>query len=130
MSIPVSLIPETVAALIPRLASDKPGEVVATAAAIGRQLRKSGVDWHDLATALRGGAGAAAATLHTYADAVRWLLDREHELTGKERRFLRDMRGILSRFEPRPKQARWIVGLAERLGAEWAGPDPDEVGHG
>jgi hypothetical protein len=34
--------------LLPRLDSDQAGEVVATAAAIGRVLRSSGHDWHDL----------------------------------------------------------------------------------
>jgi hypothetical protein len=34
--------------LLPRLDSDQSGEVAATAAAIGRVLRSSGHDWHDL----------------------------------------------------------------------------------
>jgi hypothetical protein len=38
--------------LIPRLGSDHAGEVVATAAAIGRVLRNGGCDWHDLAGAI------------------------------------------------------------------------------
>ena len=38
--------------LIPRLGSDHAGEVVATAAAIGRVLRNGGCDWHDLARAV------------------------------------------------------------------------------
>ena len=126
----VSVIPEKVAVLIPRLASDKPGEVVATAAAIGRHLRKHGADWHDLAAMLTCSAPAATETVSTYAEAVEWLLDREDELTGKERRFVRDMRGILRRYDPRAKQARWLVGLVERLGGEWAGPDPEGAGYG
>ena len=43
---------DKLAALIPRLASDSPGEVAATAAAITRQLSKAGADWHDLADKL------------------------------------------------------------------------------
>ena len=35
--------------LIPLLGSDKPGEVIATASAIGRTLERAGCDWHDLA---------------------------------------------------------------------------------
>ncbi|SFK79182.1 hypothetical protein [Methylocapsa palsarum] len=35
--------------LIPRLASDFDGEVVATARAIGRALKSAGLDWHDVA---------------------------------------------------------------------------------
>ena len=38
--------------LIPLLASDKPGEVVATAAAITRTLKQIGADWHDLTAVL------------------------------------------------------------------------------
>ena len=34
--------------LIPRLASDHDGEVVATVSAIGRTLQGAGLDWHDL----------------------------------------------------------------------------------
>src|SRR5687767_12881680 len=42
-------IPARVAKLLPLLASDKPGEVVAAAAAIGRILHTAGQDWHVLA---------------------------------------------------------------------------------
>ena len=45
-------IRDKLAILIPRLASDRPGEVAATAAAITRQLAKAGADWHDLADQL------------------------------------------------------------------------------
>jgi hypothetical protein len=38
--------------LIPRLASDHPGEVAATAAAITRVLATNKLDWHDLVAAL------------------------------------------------------------------------------
>ncbi len=34
--------------LVPRLASDHPGEVAATVAAIGRTLAGAGLDWHDM----------------------------------------------------------------------------------
>jgi hypothetical protein len=42
-------IPPIVEKLIPRLASDFDGEVVATARAIDRALRANGRDWHDVA---------------------------------------------------------------------------------
>lgn len=42
-------IPARVAKLLPLLGSDKAGEVVATAAAIGRTLTLAGLDWHALA---------------------------------------------------------------------------------
>lgn len=40
------------AKLLPLLSSDQPGEVVATAAAIGRTLIGVGLTWHDLAAAI------------------------------------------------------------------------------
>jgi hypothetical protein len=40
------------AKLLPVLASDKDGEVIATARAIGRTLSAAGADWHDLAAVL------------------------------------------------------------------------------
>jgi hypothetical protein len=45
----MSTPPAILSKLIPLLGSDKPGEVVATASAIGRALRGAGLDWHDLA---------------------------------------------------------------------------------
>ncbi len=42
-------IAERLGKLIPRLASDHDGEVVATVLAIGRTLQGAGLDWHDLA---------------------------------------------------------------------------------
>ncbi|WP_237482647.1 hypothetical protein [Lichenibacterium dinghuense] len=47
-------IADRLSKLIPRLASDQAGEVVATAAAIGRTLAGAGLDWHDLAARLTG----------------------------------------------------------------------------
>lgn len=46
-------IPDKVLALLPRLASDADGEVVATARLIGRQLKAAGTDWHDLVARLK-----------------------------------------------------------------------------
>ena len=40
---------QRLAKLLPLLASDKGGEVIATAAAVGRTLAAAGADWHDLA---------------------------------------------------------------------------------
>jgi hypothetical protein len=49
-------IAERIAQIIPRLGSDHDGEVVATAAAIGRVLKSAGADWHDLVDAVKAGA--------------------------------------------------------------------------
>jgi hypothetical protein len=56
-----------VAKLLPLLASDQPGEVVATAAAITRALAKAGTDWHGLAALVAGEAKRQAAPAFTFA---------------------------------------------------------------
>jgi len=40
-------------ALLPRLASDHDGEVIATVRALDRVLRRAGMDWHDLVKAVQ-----------------------------------------------------------------------------
>ncbi|HEV7266419.1 MAG TPA: hypothetical protein VGN83_16085 [Falsiroseomonas sp.] len=56
------------AKLLPLLASDQPGEVVATAAAITRTLAKAGSDWHALAALVAGETKRQAAPAFTFAD--------------------------------------------------------------
>ena len=112
--------------LVRRLASDKDGEVVACVAAMKRQLAKVGLDFHDLADQLTAPEAAAEddapAVFTNYGAAVEWLLATDAgDLTVREIDFLESMRGILRRFEPRPKQAAWIRGLVERLGASFDG---------
>ena len=120
-------ISDKLAVLIPRLASDKPGEVEATAAAITRQLSKAGADWHDLADRLTSAPETPADSdvppvFTDYAEAVEWLLGSDcGDLTARDIDFLGSMRGILRRFEPRPKQAAWIEALVERLGGWFDG---------
>jgi len=68
-----------IAKLLPLLASDKMGEVAATAAAIGRLLAAHGLTWHDLAHCVGGSGGEGpeahrrppgACTAHSYAEAI------------------------------------------------------------
>ncbi|MEK4035811.1 hypothetical protein WOA01_23790 [Methylocystis sp. IM2] len=47
-----------IATMIPRLASDYEGEIVATARAIGRVLNGANADWHDVVVAFERGAVA------------------------------------------------------------------------
>ena len=51
MMVPAT-IAQTIGKLIPRLASNHDGEVVATARAIERLLKAGGRDWHDLAASV------------------------------------------------------------------------------
>jgi hypothetical protein len=50
-------LPEIVAKLIPRLASNHDGEVIATVRAIDRTLKADRLDWHDLTRALTAPSG-------------------------------------------------------------------------
>ncbi len=112
--------------LVRRLASDKDGEVVACVRAIERQLHKAGLTFHDLADRLTAPEPAAEddapAVFPDYAAAVEWLLASDcGDLSARDIDFLESMRGILRRWPPRPKQARWIEALVERLGGWFDG---------
>jgi len=113
--------------LIRRLASDKDGEVIACVRAISRQLDKAGASWHDLADKITGAPETPAQSheprvFYDYLMAVEWLLATDSgELTAREITFCEDMRGILYRFPPKPKQAAWIRGLVAKLGGRFDG---------
>jgi hypothetical protein len=55
------------AKLLPLLASDQPGDVVATAAAITRTLAAAGADWHGLAALVAGETKRQAAPVFSFA---------------------------------------------------------------
>ena len=120
-------ISDKLAALIPRLASDKPGEVAATAAAITRQLSKVDADWHDLADRLTSAPetpaeGHEPPVFHDYAEAAAWILASESgELTATQIRFVESMADTLRRWPASPKQARWIEALVHQLGGRLDG---------
>ena len=112
--------------LIRRLASDKDGEVVACVRAIGRQLQKAGLSFHDLADRLTAPEPAAEddalPVFSDHAAAVEWLLTIDcGDLSVREIEFLESMRSNLRKWPPKPKQARWIEALVERLGGWFNG---------
>lgn len=103
-------ISDKVLALLPRLACDADGEVIATARMINRQLKQSGQDWHDIVYHLR----SAPATDHvhnfrTWQDVTKWCAARARFLRPNEAHFVRDMENQL-RFRSRPtkKQSEWL----------------------
>jgi hypothetical protein len=105
-ALPATLTP-TLAKLIPLLGSDKSGEVVATAAAIGRVLETAGRDWHDLAAAV-------APTLEDdWRATLAYCAKHADRLSDKERDFLRTL--TYWRGEPSEKQLDWLEGIAARL---------------
>ena len=119
-------IGDKIAILIPRLASDKDGEVVATVRAIGRQLQKSGSDWHDLASRLTipvhvDTPETSFSGVRFYREAVMWILDNGNGAIGeKEFDFLINLRASLSRRAPTAKQAKWLGDILERCGGYWS----------
>ncbi len=76
--------------LVPRLASDFDGEVVATARAIGRALKSAGRHWHDVADAIgscinKPATGQTSSGLREWARAVE-VAPLWNELTETQRR--------------------------------------------
>ncbi|MBL6079692.1 hypothetical protein JMJ56_16865 [Belnapia sp. T18] len=68
MTASLSAIGPRLAKLLPLLSSDQPGEVVATARAIGLTLKRGGLDWHDLAALVTSAAKRQAAPVFTFAN--------------------------------------------------------------
>jgi hypothetical protein len=100
--------------LIPRLGSDHAGEVVATAAAIGRVLRNGGCDWHDLARAVtplpkppvKLASDDWRATLTFCAMYI-------GRLKMRDREFIRSLAHC--RYDLTEKQRTWLEDIAARL---------------
>jgi len=113
-----------IAKLIPRLATNHDGEVVATVRAIARTLKSSGLDFHALAAALerepetrtayRNWAPFRPTTWHELA-----LWGAEHDegrLKQHERDFIDDMVDyMVCDGEPTEKQANWLRALYAKL---------------
>jgi hypothetical protein len=94
--------------MLPLLGSDRPGEVLAAAAAIDRHLRANGQDWHDLAAALRPD---RAQRDPSDPQAVAAWLPQSGHYRPHERDFLWNVqRGI----RLTPKQLDWLAGIYTR----------------
>lgn len=119
--------------LLPRLASDSPGEVVATVAAIRRTLDRAGVDLHDLAARLteaprvvqpeapkrnrraqRDGADLLAMAQWLHAHALDRLSPPQADFVANAARLLKAGRALT------PKQARWLRDLCVKHAAHMA----------
>jgi predicted nuclease of predicted toxin-antitoxin system len=100
----------TIRKLLPRLASNHDGEVVATARAIDRLLKSSSLDWHDLASAL---SSCPAWPMSDWRSLARFCADNDTLLTERELDFL----ATLARWRGNPteKQLNWLRKIAERL---------------
>jgi hypothetical protein len=96
------------------LASDKPGEVVATAGAIARLLRSVGADFHDLASALI--APPAPRNDNGWSRLIERLLDASDQLSERDVEFLLSVkRFVATGRAPSPKQAKWLRDIRAKL---------------
>lgn len=121
----LSPIAPKLAKLLPMLATDHDGEVLATVRAIGRTLQSAGLDFHALSSAL----GSAIAVRpvsepkpETWLDLARWLRDHDDgRLSHKERLFVWDMASRLGMgAAPTEKQANWLRAIYAALQREGA----------
>lgn len=112
------------ARLIPRLASDHDGEVVATVAAIRRTLDRAGLSLHDLAARLAEATPippeAKQANPHgdEHRARARWLIENAgDDLTERQRAFvLTAIRLLDTGHALSEKQAGWLAGLCAMHG--------------
>jgi hypothetical protein len=102
------------------LGSDKPGEVVAAAAALCRTLKSEGRDLHDLVGALNGRVVYRDKIIYPKVEELspreiaQLCLDQDtSHLNDRERRFLDDMSRRYS--TPTPKQEAWLFAIHDRL---------------
>ena len=103
------------AKLIPRLASNHDGEVVATARAIERVLKSGGFDWHDLAAVVC----TSPPPPKSWRSLARFCADRWRLLSERELNFISVLATYRDRA-PSEKQMRWLNAIAARLREEAA----------
>lgn len=104
----LATIPPKVLLLLPRLASDQEGEVLATAKAIGKQLSAVGADWHDLVSRL-----TAEPAIHDQPHREYHHTTPDNSRLLQMARFLRD--SCAARLNARCD--RFVVEMANALGA-------------
>lgn len=105
-----------IAKLIPRLASDHDGEVVATVRAIRRTLEGAGLDLHALAAGL-GGDDAPKHEPTSWQELAAWCRNiGRHHLSLKEFCFVSDMAdSLILGTDPSKKQAAWLRAIYAKL---------------
>jgi hypothetical protein len=108
-ALPVTLVP-TLSKLIPRLASNHDGEVVATARAIERVLKSAGRHWHDLAAYL---AAPVAQQDADWRRDIRFCFENADLLSEHELDFLTNIARGASK--PTVRQLEWLHFIVGRL---------------
>jgi hypothetical protein len=109
MSVPATIAP-TLGKLIPLLASDHDGEVVATARAIDRVLKSGGRDWHDLAATI---CVSTPVPNSDWRREARFCAGNAARLSERELDFI----ATLARYRgcPTDKQLKWLHDIVSRL---------------
>lgn len=112
----IATIAPKISKLIPRLARDHDGEVVATVAAIRRTLAAAGLDFHALAKAL-GTPVPPIVQPRSQAEIAAWCRNHgQTSLTLKEFVFVSDMAHRFSRgSQPSEKQTAWLMAIYAKL---------------
>jgi hypothetical protein len=133
----VTRFPAQVAKLIPRLASDQDGEVVAAARALDRTLKGAGLDLHALAAVVEKPPEVREVVVYrersaepqpwpswrysrqetTWSEIARWCRDNDRgRLSPKERGFVNDMAArLVMNGQPTERQAEWLRGIHAKL---------------
>ena len=104
----LDILEPRLAKLIPRLATDHDGEVVATVRAIRRALAADGLDLHDLVSMI-------TFEPKSWPQLCDVCLKHDNGLSDKERAFLRNMRSLVMGGEPSTRQARWLRDIYGRV---------------
>lgn len=102
------------------LGSDRDGEVIAAARALGRALASVGADFHSLADAIERSAETSrqheVSAPADHRATARWLLTSGASLSAMERSFVANM---ANRFGPlSERQEAWLQALYERAASE------------
>lgn len=115
----LTVVAPKIAKLIPRLATDHDGEVLATVQAIRRTLAAAGLDLHDLVGALNSPPAANPPNIRepqSWFQLCNICLDWPDLLTEKEADFLQDIGPrLVMGAEPTEKQAAWLRAIYNKV---------------
>jgi hypothetical protein len=116
MTAALAVVAPRLGQLVRLLASDRDGEVLSAARALGRTLKGIGEDFHTLAAAIELSAAGTPhedTSVRDWRTMARWLSERSTLLTLKERQFVGCM--TTWRGEPSAKQREWLRAIVERV---------------
>jgi hypothetical protein len=112
-----------IARLLPLLASDQDGEVVAAVRAIERLLQGAGADWHDLTRIVAGEtvlpfkivAFSGSSPEPRWRHLARRCAERR-DLNSRDAGFVASLIGMPRSWSPTSRQRQWLADIAARMG--------------